>query len=310
MLESRPSITSKPSTVKTTASADTLAAQRHANHPLQSLLLLRQACPDHCWGALGGDLVRLGTGRVLFDNAEIGFTLKSDGQEARWRFAYDRRRCPQLSAGYEGSESIYKSNLFSAFTILRRSGSDRAHLSIWLTLSCVHKQSERPIYCPPPVPQQERTIQTTSHTTPSQVIAWMRYQSRSHSSRKPATWNAFGLRFRAFRHSGRCPLLSLHQRRFWLDLTSWWRCSPVRPVRWYSWRTPGICIPAVNPVGELMPPAPAFRSSLKRTAPGTASRNHVMHFFQRPADDSEFSGIEVVSQIDRDTAGLMAGKLL
>ena len=92
---------------------------------LQSLLLLRQsyqqrvlALSEGAGLVLNGELVQLGTGRdVLFDNAEedeIRFTLKTDGKEARWRFAYDRqadvlRHVPERGVG----PSIYASNLFT-----------------------------------------------------------------------------------------------------------------------------------------------------------------------------------------------------
>ncbi len=92
---------------------------------LQSLLLLRQShqqrvlAPSEGTGlVLNGELVRLGTGRdVLFDSAEedeIGFALKSDGEKARWRFAYDRqadvlRYMPESDVPH----LIYASNLFT-----------------------------------------------------------------------------------------------------------------------------------------------------------------------------------------------------
>ncbi|MDE0401474.1 MAG: DUF3696 domain-containing protein [Candidatus Poribacteria bacterium] len=92
---------------------------------LQSLLLLRQSFLQRVLTetegsglVLNGDLVQLGTGSdVLFDNAdadEIGITLKSNGQEARWRFGYDRQAdVLRLMAESVVPNSIFTSNLFS-----------------------------------------------------------------------------------------------------------------------------------------------------------------------------------------------------
>ena len=67
---------------------------------------------------LNGELVQLGTGHdILFDSAEqdeIGFALKFDGHDAHWRFAYDRqadvlRHLPESDV----PPSIYECNLFT-----------------------------------------------------------------------------------------------------------------------------------------------------------------------------------------------------
>lgn len=92
---------------------------------LQSLLLLRQSYQQRVLGlsesaglVLNGELVQLGTGRdVLFEHAEedeISLTLISEGNEARWRFAYDRQAdvLRNVSEG-EVHSSIYLSNLFT-----------------------------------------------------------------------------------------------------------------------------------------------------------------------------------------------------
>lgn len=92
---------------------------------LQSLLLLRQSYQQRILAELGGpglvlngDLVQLGTGRdVLFDNAEedeIAFTLRADGKEAQWRFAYDKQAdvLRHIPAG-EFHSSIYAISLFT-----------------------------------------------------------------------------------------------------------------------------------------------------------------------------------------------------
>ena len=93
---------------------------------LQSLLLLRQSYQQRVLVkaegsglVLNGDLAQLGTGRdVLFDSAEkdeIGFTLKSDGEEARWRYEYDQQAdVLRYLPDSEVTESIYASNLFTS----------------------------------------------------------------------------------------------------------------------------------------------------------------------------------------------------
>jgi len=69
---------------------------------------------------LNGELAQLGTGRdVLFDGAEkdeIGFILKSDGVLARWRFAYDREAdVLRQVTEKEIPQTIYASTLFSEY---------------------------------------------------------------------------------------------------------------------------------------------------------------------------------------------------
>lgn len=68
---------------------------------------------------LNGELVQLGTGRdVLFENAdadEIGITLMSDGQVGRWLFHYDRQAdVLRLMSESEVPHSIFSSSLFKS----------------------------------------------------------------------------------------------------------------------------------------------------------------------------------------------------
>jgi predicted ATPase len=67
---------------------------------------------------LNGDLVQLGTGRdILFDNAEedeIRFTLAFDRRgQTTWRFAYDRQADVLQHLGTAQAVRVYETNLFS-----------------------------------------------------------------------------------------------------------------------------------------------------------------------------------------------------
>ena len=317
---------------------------------LQSLLLLRQSYQQRALTTAGGtdlvlngDLVQLGTGRdVLFDNAEkdeIGFTLKSDGQEARWRFAYDRQ-ADVLSylPDSEGSESIYKSNLFTdsfhyleAERIGPRTSFDMADFVVR-----EHKQIGTKgqytahfldQYRNRKVPKEMHHPDNMSHTTPSlltQVIAWMRdispgavIQVESHSDMDLMRL-AFG--FERSDTAGDVRYYRSTNVGFGLTYT-----LPVLVALLSS--SAGALVLLENPEAHLHPRGQSQVGELIARAASAgiqviiethsdhilngirvAVRNGLaqpedvaMHFFQRPADDSEFSGIEVVSpQIDRD----------
>ncbi len=67
---------------------------------------------------LNGDLVQLGTGRdVLFDGAEedeIAFAISMDGSVSRWRFEYDKQSdVLRFMPESEVSQAVYSSSLFS-----------------------------------------------------------------------------------------------------------------------------------------------------------------------------------------------------
>ena len=314
---------------------------------LQSLLLLRQSYQQRVLATsegsglvLNGELVQLGAGRdVLFDSAEedeIGFTVNSDGQKARWRFAYDRqadvlRYLPES----EVPHSIYAGSLFTDnfhYLEAERVG-PRTSFEMADFLVREHRQiGTRGQYAAHFLDQfrSEEVLEELHHadsrssTLLDQVNAWMGVISPGVVIR--------------IEDYGDMDLMRLT---FGFE-----RADTVGDVRYYRSTNVGFGLTYTLPVllallssragslvllenpeahlhprgqsqiGELIARAAdvgiqvlvethsdhvlnGIRVAVKRGL--TKPEDIAIHFFQRPADDSESSGIEVVSpQIDSD----------
>ena len=314
---------------------------------LQSLLLLRQSYQQRALATgtgiglvLNGELVQLGTGRdILFDSAEqdeIGFTLKFDGQEAHWRFEYDRladvlRHLPDNVV----SESVYASNLFTdnfhyleAERVGPRTSFDMADFVVR-----EHKQMGTKGQYAAHFLDQYRSSEVQgklhhsdgrSTTLLDQVTAWMGDISPGAVIRVEGYGDmdlmrlAFG--FERADTAGDV--------RYYRSTNVGFGLTYTLPVLVALLSSPaGALVLLENPeahlhprgqsqVGELIARAASvgvqvivethsdhilngIRVAVKR---GLANPDDVaLHFFQRPANDSESSGIEVVSpHIDRD----------
>ncbi len=314
---------------------------------LQSLLLLRQSYQQRVLVTaegsglvLNGDLAQLGTGRdVLFDSAEkdeIGFTLKSDGKEARWRYEYDRQAdVLRFLPDSKVSESIYTSNLFTdhfhyleAERVGPRTSFDmadffvREHRQIGTKGQyAVHFLDQ---YRSGEVQEKLRHSDGRSTTLIDQVTAWMGDVSPGTVIRVEGYGDmdlmrlAFG--FERADTAGDV--------RYYRSTNVGFGLTYTLPVLVALLSSPaGALVLLENPeahlhprgqsqVGELIARAASvgvqvivethsdhilngIRVAVKR---GLANPDDVaLHFFHRPANDSESSGIEVVSpHIDRD----------
>ena len=314
---------------------------------LQSLLLLRQSYQQRVLAAsegsglvLNGEHVRLGTGRdVLFDRAEedeIDFTLKSDGQEARWRFAYDRqadvlRYMPER----EVPQSIYAGSLFTdSFHYLEaeRVG-PRTSFEMADFVVREHRQiGTRGQYAVHFLEQYRRSEVQEKLCHPDgrsailidQVTAWMGDVSPGAVIQVEG-YGEMDLMRLAF---GFERADTAGDVRYYRSTNVGFGLTYTLPVLVALLSSPaGALVLLENPeahlhprgqshVGELIARAASagiqvivethsdhilngIRVAVKR---GLTNPDDVaLHFFQRPADDSESSGIEVVSpQIDRD----------
>ena len=314
---------------------------------LQSLLLLRQSFQQRVLAGsegtglvLNGELVQLGTGRdVLFDNAEedeIGFVLRSDGQEARWRFAYDRQAdVLQRMAESQIPGTFFDSNLFTDefhFLEAERIG-PRTSFEMADFVVREHRQlGTRGQYAAhfldhfrsKEVPVVLHHSNARSATLLDQVTAWMGDISPGAIIRVEDYGDmdlmrlAFG--FERADTSGDV--------RYYRSTNVGFGLTYTLPVLVALISSPaGGLVLLENPeahlhprgqskMGELMARAAAagvqivvethsdhilngIRVAVKRGL--TMPEDVALHFFQRPADDSESSGIDVVSpQIDRD----------
>ena len=314
---------------------------------LQSLLLLRQSYQQRALATaegsglvLNGELAQLGTGQdVLFDGAEkdeIGFILKSDGEEAHWRFPYDREAdVLRLLTEYEIPHTIYESNLFNRnfhYLEAERVGPRTSYHMADFVVREQEQMGTKGQYAAHFLHQfRGRKVarelchpEARSKGLREQVNAWMGETSpgaearvRSHPSMDLMEL-AFGFR-RADTPGITRPYRSTNVG-FGLTYT-----LPVLVALLSS--HPGALVLLENPeahllprgqskVGELIARAAAsgiqvivethsdhllngIRIAVKRGV--TLPEDVAIHFFERPADDSESSGIEVVSpQIDSD----------
>ena len=314
---------------------------------LQSLLLLRQSFQQRVLAesegsglVLNGDLVQLGTGRdVLFDNAEadeIGITLKSDGQESRWRFDYDRQaEVLRLMSESEVPHSIFASNLFTNnfhFLEAERVG-PRTSFEMADFLVREHRQmGTRGQYAvhfldqfrSEEVLEELRHADGRSSTLLDQVTAWMGDISPGAVIRVEGYGDmdlvrlAFG--FERADTAGDV--------RYYRSTNVGFGMTYTLPVLVALLSSPvGALVLLENPEAHLHPRGQShvgeliarvadvgvqvivethsdhvlngIRIAVKRGL--TSPHDVALHFFQRPADDSESSGIEVVSpQIDSD----------
>ena len=314
---------------------------------LQSLLLLRQSYQQRLLAisegsglVLNGELAQLGTGRdVLFDRAEeeeVGFALKMNEHEARWRFAYDKqadvlRYMPEC----EVPQAIYASSLFTdnfhyleAERVGPRTFFEKANF-----LVREHRQiGTRGQYAvhyldqfgDTEVPEELHHPKGRSSTLLEQVIAWMGDISAGTL-----------IQVKGYGEMDLVRLTFGFQRadttgdvRYYRSTNVGFGLTYTLPVLVALLSSPGGALVLLeNPeahlhprgqsqVGELIARAAdvgvqvivethsdhilnGIRVAVKR---GLANPDDVaLHFFQRPANDSESSGIEVVSpHIDRD----------
>ena len=314
---------------------------------LQSLLLLRQSYQQRVLATsegsglvLNGDLVQLGAGRdVLFDSAEedeIGFTVNSDGQEARWRFAYDRQ-ANVLSYMSESDvpQPTYSSNLFSDNFHYLEAERVGPRTSFEMADFVVREQKQMGTkgqfaahfldkYRRREVLEEQLHPNGRSSTLLDQVTAWMGDVS-------PGTV----VRIEGYGEMDLMRLSFGFERpdtagdvRYYRSTNVGFGLTYTLPVLVALLSSPaGALVLLENPeahlhprgqsqIGELIARAASagiqvivethsdhilngIRVAIKR---GLTNPDDVaMHFFQRPADDSESSGIEVVSpQIDSD----------
>ena len=289
---------------------------------------------------LNGELANLGTGYdVLFDSAEedeIGFALTMEKQEARWHFEYDRQAdVLRYMSKSEVPQSIYSGSLFTIsfhyleaervgprtsfamadFVVreLRQMGTKGQYATHFL-----HQNSSRE------VPEPLHHPLGRSFTLLGQATAWMgeispgaviQVEDYEEMDRMRL---AFG--FERADTAGVARLYRPTNVGFGLTYT-----LPVLVALLSS--PAGALVLLENPeahlhprgqsqVGELIARAASagiqvivethsdhilngIRVAVKRGL--TKPEDVALHFFQRPANDSELSGIEVVSpQIDRD----------
>ena len=314
---------------------------------LQSLLLLRQSYQQRLLAisegsglVLNGELAQLGTGRdVLFDRAEeeeIGFALKMNEHEARWRFAYDKqadvlRYMPEC----EVPQAIYASSLFTDnfhYLEAERVGPRtffgkanflvREHRQIGTKGQyAVHFLDQ---YRGSEVQEKLRHPDGRSATLIDQVTAWMGDVSPGTVIRV-YDYGDMDLMRLAF---GFERADTAGDVRYYRSTNVGFGLTYTLPVLVALLSSPGGALVLLeNPeahlhprgqsqVGELIARAAdvgvqvivethsdhilnGIRVAVKR---GLANPDDVaLHFFQRPANDSESSGIEVVSpHIDRD----------
>ena len=314
---------------------------------LQSLLLLRQSFQQQALVTAGGsglvlngELAQLGTGRdVLFDGAErdeIEFVLNSSGEEAQWRFAYDRKAdVLRLVAENEIPRTIYEGNLFKEHFHYLEAERVGPRTSFEMADYVVREQMQmgtRGQYAAHFLHQyQSRKVlrelyhpNERSSMLRNQVNAWMGETSPGASTRVRGYPDidvmqlAFG--FKRADTSGDVRFFRSKNVGFGLTYT-----LPVLVALLSS--PPGSLVLLENPEAHLHPRGQSKVGELIARAAGVGIQvlvethsDHVLngirvavnrgltkpediaiHFFQRPADDSELSGIEVVSpQIDRD----------
>ena len=314
---------------------------------LQSLLLLRQSFQQQALVTAGGsglvlngELAQLGTGRdVLFDGAEgdeIGFILKSSGEEAQWRFAYDRKAdVLRLVAGNEIPPTIYEGNLFKEnfhYLEAERVGPRTSFEMADFVVRELKQMGTRGQYAAHFLHQfQSRKVWRALHhpnerssTLRDQVIAWMGDISPGAVIRVEgyADMDVMRLSFGFKRADTAGDVRYFRSTNVGFGLTF---TLPVLVSLLSS--QAGSLVLLENPeahlhprgqfqIGELIARAASagiqvivethsdhilngIRVAVKR---GLTNPDDVaMHFFQRPADDRESSGIEVVSpQIDSD----------
>ena len=289
---------------------------------------------------LNGELVQLGTGRdVLFDGAEgdeIGFILKSSREEAQWRFAYDRKAdVLRLVAGNEIPPTIYEDNLFKEnfhYLEAERVGPRTSFEMADFVVRELKQMGTRGQYAAhflhqfqsKKVPRELHHPNERSSTLRDQVNAWMGDTSPGAITRVRGYPDidvmllAFG-----FKHPD-----TAGDVRFFRSTNAGFGLTYTLPVlvALLSSRA-GSLVLLENPeahlhprgqsqIGELIARAADFgiqvlvethsdhvlngiRVAVKRGL--TKPEDIAIHFFQRPADDSESSGIEVASpQIDSD----------
>ena len=314
---------------------------------LQSLLLLRQSYQQRALATdtgiglvLNGELVQLGTGHdILFDSAEqdeIGFALKLDGQDAHWRFAYDRqadvlRHLPESDV----LPSFYASNLFTdnfhyleAERVGPRTSFDMADFVVrehrQMGTKGQYAAHFLELFRSSEVQEKLHHPEGRSSILVDQVTAWMGDISPGAVIRVEGYDDmdlmrlAFG--FERADTAGDVRYYRSTNVGFGLTYT-----MPVLVALLSS--PPGSLVLLENPeahlhprgqskIGELIARAAdvgiqvlvethsdhilnGIRVAVKR---GLARPEDIaMHFFQLPADGSELSGIEVISpQIDRD----------
>ena len=289
---------------------------------------------------LNGEFVQLGTGRdVLFDSAEqdeIGFALIMNEQEARWRFAYDRqadvlRYIPES----EVPQFIYAASLFTDnfhYLEAERVG-PRTSFEMANFLVREHKQiGTRGQYAAhfldqfrgSEVPKGLHHPNGRSSTLLDQVTAWMGDISPGSVIRVEGYGDMDLMRLAfGFERADTAGDVRYHR-----STNVGFGLTYTLPVLLALLSSPaGALVLLENPeahlhprgqsqVGELIARAASvgvqvivethsdhilngIRVAVKRGL--TNPEDVAAHFFQRPADDSESSGIEVVSpQIDRD----------
>lgn len=314
---------------------------------LQSLLLLRQSFQQQALGTAGGsglvlngELAQLGTGRdVLFDGAErdeIGFILKSDGEEAQWRFAYDRAAdVLRLVTENEIPRAIYEGSLFKKnfhYLEAERVGPRTSFEMADFVVREMEQMGTRGQYSAHflhqfrsrKVPRELHHPNERSSALRDQVNAWMGDTSPGAIIRVRGYPDmdvmrlAFG--FKRADTAGDVRFFRATNVGFGLTYT-----LPVLVALLSSQE--GSLVLLENPeahlhprgqskVGELIARAAdvgiqvvvethsdhilnGIRIAVKQGV--TIPDDVAIHFFERPADDSESSGIEVVSpQIDSD----------
>ena len=288
---------------------------------------------------LNGELVQLGTGHdILFDSAEqdeIGFALKFDGHDAHWRFAYDRqadvlRHLPESDV----PPSIYESNLFTDnfhYLEAERVG-PRTSFDMGDFLVREHKQmGTRGQYAVHFLNQyrSKEVLEEQSHPNGrsssliDQVTAWMGDVSPGTviQARPYGEMDLMHLSF-GFERAD-----TAGDVRFFRSTNVGFGLTYTLPVLVALLSGPGSLVLLENPEAHLHPRGQSRVGELIARAAGVgvqvivethsdhilngirvAVRNGVtipddvaIHFFERPPDDSESRGIEVVSpQIDRD----------
>ena len=289
---------------------------------------------------LNGELVQLGTGRdVLFDEAdqdEIGFTLRLAGQIAQWRFAYDRQADVLLHMPESVvPQSIYESNLFNDnihYLEAERVG-PRTSFEMADFVVREHKQMGTKGQYASHFLYQYRNIKIRkmlhhpdgrSATLEAQVTAWMGDVS-------PGTV----IRVEGYEDMDLMRLAFGFERadttgdvRYYRSTNVGFGLTYTLPVLLALLSSPaGALVLLENPEAHLHPRAQSRIGELiaRAAAAGiqvivethsdhilngirvavkhglTSADDVAMHFFQRPVDDSESKGVEVVSpQVDRD----------
>ncbi len=314
---------------------------------LQSLLLLRQsfqqrvlATLDGSGLVLNGELVQLGTGRdVLFDGAqtdEIGLTMKSKGEVARWRFEYDwQADVLRYKSESEVPRTIFSASLFTdnfhyleAERIGPRTSFEMADFSVrqhgQIGTRGQYTAHFLDQYGGSEIPEKMHHSEGQSATLTDQVTAWMGDVSPGTVIRVVG-YEEMDLMRLTF---GFARADTAGDVRYYRSTNVGFGLTYTLPVLVALLASPaGALVLLENPEAHLHPRGQAqigeliaraadvgvqvivethsdhilngIRVAVKRGL--TKPTDVAFHFFQRPANDIESSGIEIVSpQIDRD----------